>query len=177
MLHFKEFNKDTETEELVHFLIGDTWPFHGQVNPKEESIIKSLNDGFYTENGTRTFWMEQTDRKIGLIRLFDLEDPTCLFDIRLKEAWRQKGIGSKAVRWIADFAFRNYPELIRVEGHTRHDNVGMRKTFSNNGYVKEAYNRKSWPQEGVLFDSVSYAMIREDWKNGTTTPIHDLYTI
>jgi RimJ/RimL family protein N-acetyltransferase len=174
MLRFKEFNRSTETTELVEFLTSQPWPFHGQVEPKEEGILKSLKDGFYTRDGNRTFWIDFQDDKIGLIRLFDLEDPTCLFDIRIKREYCGKGRGSESVEWISQFAFTHYSHMIRIEGHTRHDNLPMRKTFSKTGFVKEAYHRKAWPQSGELYDSVGYAMLREDWKNGTITPIHDI---
>jgi RimJ/RimL family protein N-acetyltransferase len=172
MLAYIEFEKRM-TNDLIDFLTSETWSFHGQENPSEESIRKSLENGFYTENGNRTFWITYNDEKIGLIRLFELEDPTCIFDLRIKEKWRGQGIGKEAVHWLTTFVFSNYPEMIRIEGHTRFDNLAMRKTFFNSGYVKEAYHRKSWRQSGKLFDSVGYAMIREDWEGNTKTDIKD----
>ncbi|OZM58218.1 GNAT family N-acetyltransferase [Lottiidibacillus patelloidae] len=172
MYTYIEFTKEMALE-LIDFLTSETWSFHGQENPTEESIRRNLENGFYTEKGNRTFWITNNDKKIGLIRLFDLEDPTCLFDIRLKEKWRGKGIGKEAVNWLTNFVFSTYPEMIRIEGHTRVDNYAMRKTFFKSGYVKEAYHRQSWRQRGNLYDSVGYAMIREDWENKTKTSIND----
>jgi RimJ/RimL family protein N-acetyltransferase len=174
MITFLQF-EHTMSDELIDFLTSEKWSFHGQENPTEESIKKSLENGFYTDNGNRTFWILHNNDKVGLIRLFDLEDPICLFDLRLKEKWRRKGLGQEAVRWLTNFVFSNYPEMIRIEGHTRFDNYAMRKTFFNSGYVKEAYHRKSWRQSGELFDSVGYAMIRSDWESNTKTTIKDCF--
>jgi RimJ/RimL family protein N-acetyltransferase len=172
MLKFVEFDKGM-LEELIVFLTTNHWPFHGQEYPKEESIRKSFEQGFYTENGNQTFWIIKDEKRIGMIRLFDLEDPTCLFDIRLKESHRGHGLGIPAVRWISSYVFENFPHMIRVEGHTRSDNIAMRKTFHNSGFVKEAYHRDGWPQRDQLFDSVGYAILRSDWENNTITKIED----
>ncbi|WP_442599709.1 GNAT family N-acetyltransferase [Neobacillus sp. D3-1R] len=172
MLTFKECQKD-QLNELVHFLTSEPWHFHGQVNPSKESISSSFQKGFYTENGNRTFWVSEDGQIIGIIRLFDLEDLTCLFDIRFRSSSRGKGLGVEAIKWIAEYVFINYSHIHRVEGHTRQDNFAMRKTFYKAGYIKEAYHRESWPQNGSLFDSVGYAMTRHDWENKTVTIIMD----
>jgi RimJ/RimL family protein N-acetyltransferase len=174
MLSFIEFQKHM-IDDLVSFLTNDTWPFHGQPNPTKESVRASYQKGFYTENGNQTFWITNNNVKIGMIRLFDLEDPTCLFDIRLKHDYRGKGKGVPALKWLINHVFSNFDDIIRIEGHTRWDNYAMRKTFYNSGFVKEAYHRNAWPQEGQLYDSVGYAILRNDWKNKTVTEINDKF--
>ncbi|MFC7677349.1 GNAT family N-acetyltransferase [Paenibacillus sp. GCM10028914] len=156
-------------DELVDFLTSETWSYHGQENPTESSIRENLANGIYTDNGNQTFWIIDHDAKIGLIRIFDLEDPICLFDLRLKEKARGQGIAKHVLHWLSSYVFNHYTHIIRIEGHTRYDNFAMRKTFFNSGFVKESYNRKAWKQNGELFDSVGYAMIREDWENNTKT--------
>lgn len=172
MLSFIEFRKN-QIDELVDFLTSESWPFHGQVNPTEDSVRSSFQKGFYTEDGNQTFWIIDDAVKIGVIRLFDLEDPTCLIDIRFKKSSRGKRLGVAAVNWISQHVFTHFTHIIRVEGHTRNDNFAMRKTFHNSGYVKEAYHRDAWPQGGKLFDSVGYAMTRNDFENKTITYIKD----
>lgn len=174
MVTFIEFNNDM-IEDLVTFLTTETWPFHGNPNPTEESVRNSFQRGFYSEDGNRTFWIIDKEERIGLIRLFDLEDPTCLFDIRMKQSHRGKGLGVTSLKWISNYVFSHYPSIIRIEGHTRNDNYAMRKTFHNSGFVKEAYHREAWPQGGQLFDSVGYAILRRDWENNTITVIEDSF--
>lgn len=174
MLSFIEFQNHM-IDELVDFLTNEIWPFHGQPNPTSESVKASFQKGFYTENGNHTFWITKNNENIGMIRLFDLEDPTCLFDIRFKHAYRGKGLGVPTLKWLSNYIFTTYSHIIRIEGHTRSDNFAMRKTFFNSSFVKEAYHRKAWPQEGQLFDSVGYAFLRQDWENKTITQIDDKF--
>ncbi|BCN29827.1 GNAT family N-acetyltransferase [Anaeromicropila herbilytica] len=56
----------------------------------------------------------------------------------------------------------------RIEANTREDNYGMRCVFHKSGFVKEAHYRKAWKG----YDSIGYAIIREDWKNGVITPVN-----
>lgn len=173
MQTYTEFTTETE-HQLVQLLTTETWPYHGTENPTEEAIQASIQQGNYTNADTKTFLIQDKNNTvIGMFRLFDLEDPTCLFDLRLKQQARGQNRGAHAVKWLTELAFTNYPHLIRIEGHTRHDNLAMRKTFHNSGYVKEAYHRSAWPQNDKLFDSVGYAITRTDWQQNITTPIED----
>ncbi|QOY35570.1 GNAT family N-acetyltransferase [Anaerobacillus isosaccharinicus] len=174
MLAFVEV-REGMVEGIVKFLISDTWPFHGEENPTEELIRMKFQKGVYTADGNKSFWIIKNNENIGLIRLFDLPDPTCLFDIRLSKKQRGQGFGVEAVNWLTDYVFTNCSHINRIEGHTRNDNFAMRKTFFKCGYVKEAYHRKAWPQKGFLYDSIGYAMIREDWANKTKTLIDDKF--
>ena len=37
---------------------------------------------------------------------------------------------------------------------------------------KEAHYRRGWPaQDGVVHDGIGYALLREDWEQGKTTPV------
>jgi RimJ/RimL family protein N-acetyltransferase len=60
----------------------------------------------------------------------------------------------------------------RLEGQTRVDNQAMRRVFRRAGWVAEAFYRKAWPSEdGAIHDAVGYAILRDDWANGTVTPV------
>ncbi len=135
--------------------------------------MRATDNGRYYGNEVRSFWiMNETERRIGLIRLFDLSDPTPMFDLRIKTSHRGRGIGAEALRWLTDFVFETMPDKIRIEGYTRRDNRAMRRVFRKCGYVKEAHHRKSWPSEsGIYYDSVGYGITRYDWKNNITTPV------
>ena len=49
----------------------------------------------------------------------------------------------------------------------------MRKTFERAGFVKEAHLRKCmvFPKENSYYDAVTYGITREDFDEGTTTPV------
>lgn len=173
VLQFTRFNPELDASKLIEFLTSETWEFHGQEKPQENSIKKGIENGFYSGNGNETFWVKMANEEIGIIRIFDLEDPTCLFDIRLKKKNRGRGLGLLCVKWLTDHIFTTYTHMIRIEAHTREDNFAMRKTLHNCQYVKEAYHRLAWPQGDKLYDSVGYAIVRDDWKNSTVTLIND----
>lgn len=112
-------------------------------------------------------------QKIGLIILLDIEDSIPLFDLRLANNIRGKGIGTKAVQWMKDYIFQMPDEKIRFEVYTRSDNIAMRKVLHKCGFLKEGYLRKAWKNRvGQLYDCVIYGMTRADWENKTTTPIN-----
>ncbi|MGD7043242.1 GNAT family N-acetyltransferase [Jeotgalibacillus proteolyticus] len=118
------------------------------------------------------FWIELEQKKIGLIVIHDSSDTIPLFDIRLEEKARGKGIGELALKWLTQYIFSHPVKKIRIEAYTRSDNTAMRKTLHKCGFVKEGYLRQAWEHEdGSVFDSVCYAIIRNDWENQTRTPI------
>jgi len=162
---------DGEAERLVSFLTSQPWPFHGTPSLTEESVRDSLAKGRYAGEETKTFWIQADGTDVGLLRLFDLGDLTPMFDIRIDRNARGQGIGTAALRQAVKYLFTAYPDKIRMEGHTRADNYAMRKTFVKAGFVKEGYHRKSWPTEGVYYDSVGYSILRDDWTSGRTTPV------
>ncbi|AZI57187.1 hypothetical protein EH165_02460 [Nakamurella antarctica] len=49
----------------------------------------------------------------------------------------------------------------------------MRRTLLRCRCVKEAHYRASWPaQDGSkIYDAVGYAILKEDWRQGTVTPV------
>ena len=120
----------------------------------------------------QTFWVVSEDgEKVGMLRIFDLQDPCPMMDVRIKSAYRGKGIGVQAIKWVTEYIFNNWKEIRRIEGQTRHDNIAMRKVFLKCGYVKEAHYRKDWPgQNEEYYDGIGYGITREDWEQGIVTP-------
>ncbi|WP_432156936.1 GNAT family N-acetyltransferase [Streptomyces sp. bgisy153] len=160
----------TDVDALVGFLTSDTWPFHGQAVVDEEGTRQRVAGGDFDGDGTRTFWIGAGEEVLGLVRLMDLEDATPLFDLRLRSRDRGRGVGSRAVTWLTAYLFDTFPHVTRIEGTTRQDNVAMRRVFRACGYVKEAHYRQAWPTEdGTVCDAVGYAILRRDWRTGTTT--------
>ncbi|MEV4802107.1 GNAT family protein [Nonomuraea sp. NPDC049421] len=160
-----------DTEALVAFLTADPWPFHAGVQDPE-AIRKRVADGVYDDDDNRTFWQIADGERAGLVRLNDLSDPTPMFDLRILPRFRGRGLGKDAVRWLTAYLFDAFPQIQRVEGQTRGDNVAMRAVFRACGYVKEAHYREAWPApDGSAHDSIAYAILRRDWVSGTVTPL------
>ncbi|MDN4606365.1 GNAT family N-acetyltransferase [Sporosarcina highlanderae] len=163
-----------EQEQLIHFLTTNTWPFHGNAHPERELIEKTIEEGGYESDEVKTFWVQNEEEDIvGIVKIYDLQDEIPLFDLRIADRYRGFGYGPKALRLITEFVFGLPEEKIRLEGHTRQDNLAMRKTFERAGFVKEAHLRNAWfsPKEKSYYDAVTYGMTREDFIAGTTTPV------
>lgn len=173
-LTFKEF-LPSDLLLLVDFLTSETWPYHSNPQPTPEEIQEAFEKGVYNNSTScKTFWIVlDNDKRIGLIRLFDLQDSTPLFDIRILSVYRGKGIGERAINWLTNYIFTTWPDKHRIEGYTRQDNLTMRRIFQKCGYVKEACHRKAWPlPNGNYLDAVGYGILREDWKQKKITPVN-----
>lgn len=168
-LKFKKLKR--ELPELISFMTNNHWEFHPDQRPSEKQIVEAFQNGWYQE-GRETFWIENQNEKIGLIVIHDICDTIPLFDIRLANDARGKGYGTKAVKWLTQYIFSLRESKIRIEAHTRSDNLPMRKTLSNCSFVREGYFRQAWENaDGTIYDSICYAIIRSDWENNVVTPI------
>jgi len=164
-----------DADPLADFLIAGPWPFHGPKALDRDTIRRRVLDGFYDSDDSRTFWITEGGEKVGLIRLFDLADVAeggaPMFDLRIGQAHRGRGLGGQALAWLTRYLFTEFPDLRRIEGNTRQDNRAMRRTFLSGGYAKESHYRDAWPgEQGRVHDATGYAILRRDWLSGVTTP-------
>jgi len=166
-------------EVLFEISKSDDWPFHAGPVLSEEALKRRLESDYFTKKDVKTFIVfDEQKQGIGFFRIFDLVEDylsqeTPLFDIRLMQKSRNKGIGKKAVNWLTDFVFSNYPNKTRIEANTRHDNFPMRKVLEQCGYCKEAHYRQCWPmRDKTKVDGIGYAILRQDWKTKTSTPVN-----
>lgn len=162
-----------DREALVDWLVSETWPFHVNVQLNEEQVHLWWDEGRFIGPEVLSFWIQDgDDERIGIARLEDLDDETPLIDLRLRHAHRGRGLGQEALRLLASHAFESLPQVRRLEGHTRVDNLAMRHAFRRCGFVMEAHYRRTWPTSGgVHVDGLAYALLREDWVTGVTTPV------
>lgn len=162
-----------EIEELIEFLTSDTWEFYGTPNPKPERIRRSYENGYYSSDDVKTFWVIADDNtRVGMVRIYDLEDGDPLFDIRILSKFKGQGIGTATVKWLTDYVFTNYPDKTRIEADTRQDNYAMRCVFHKCNFAKEGHHRKAWVgNDGMAYDAIVYAIIKEDWQNNKITEV------
>lgn len=162
-----------EIETLIDFLTKNTWTFHGTSKPKADTIRKNFENGYYWNEESKAFWIVTEDaQKVGMIRIYDLEDDCPLFDIRIDATSTGNGLGVFAVKWMLEYVFTTLEGKTRLEGHTREDNYAMRTVFHKCGFAKEAHHRNAWPSDGVIYDSIGYGITREDWETGVVTPVN-----
>lgn len=170
-------NPEEEREALVEFMTSNTFPFHGVASPTRQDVTQAIDDGRYRSEENDSYWLlNDRGRRVGLLRFQDLGDHTPLFDLRLADDQRGRGLGRAALRAAANWVFATRPGTQRFEGNTRADNWPMRKAFLACGWAKEAHYRSSWPApDGTFVDGVAYAILRHDWETGETTPVlwHD----
>jgi RimJ/RimL family protein N-acetyltransferase len=177
---------EVEFAALAELLSGDEWPFHGNTRPSRETVEGWLAAGSFTGSRVRSFgygsrtrelhckWvgLKLAEAAVGIVTLRDLGDPTPVFDLRLRSAYRGRGLGSAALRWLTDYLFTEFPGIRRIEGHTRRDNLAMQHVLERCGYVREAHYRQAWlSSDGSVHDSFGYAVLRQDWLSGDSTPI------
>jgi RimJ/RimL family protein N-acetyltransferase len=155
------------------FVTGDAWPFHSGGPVDAEAIAREVADGGYNCASVRTHWIVVDGERCGFVKAFDLDDGAPLFDLRLASAHRGRGLGTAAVGWLIGYLFDLPSGINRIEGTTRADNAAMRAVFRAIGFAKEAHYRQAWPgPDGMLYDAVGYAVLRQDWSSRTVTPVH-----
>ena len=173
---FKKIILPADQDRLVAFLANEEWPFHVNSHLSHEKILGMIAEGTFSGSNHESFWiLDEGEREVGFVRLFDLEDVDDgypLFDLRIRAAYRGRGLGKVSVKWLTKYLFEKYPQLERIVGTTRADNLAMRRTFCSCGYVKEGHFRKDWSSsDGKRFDTVKYGILREDWISGAITPV------
>ncbi|MGN6606267.1 MAG: GNAT family N-acetyltransferase [Jatrophihabitans sp.] len=149
-------------DALIAFLTGEPWPFHGVAEPSADDLRAAFAAGRWGGEDVRTFWIVDGGARAGVLRLFDLGDPTPLFDLRLRAAARGRGLGTAAVRFATGWVF-THTSAHRLEATTRHDNRAMRAVLERCGFTHEATYRQGWPTPDGWVDGVGYAILRDEW--------------
>ena len=150
---------------LGRFLSQSDWPFHVEQSVDENWLRGRLESGHFFGKDSRSFWIraEREQEPVGLARVFDLEDLTPLFDLRIATAARGQGLGTLALTGLTTWVFSEYPHIGRLGGYTRHDNVAMRRVFEKCRFLQEAQHRRAWRVAGgPPVDAVGYAILREE---------------
>lgn len=173
MITFTRIDPAREVEDLVSFMTSNAWPFHVNSTPHRTHIEDAVSAGAYRDEDNDSYWIDHEHLgRIGFFRLEDLSDDTPVFDMRIAEKFRGKGLGAEVLTAATGWVFGKFPQIERFEGQTRDDNLAMRKVFLRCGWVKEAHYRRGWPVDGgEPRASVAYAILRTDWENGTITPV------
>ena len=158
---------------MIQLLTSEPWPLRSHPTFTQEEVQRDIEAGQYDAPYALTYFIEVGGEVVGLVRLEDVADDRTdpQLDIRVRSSARQQGLGAAATRFITDEFFTQNPDRWRIEGQTRRDNIGMRKTFRRVGWVKEAVYREAWPpnESGERLDGIGYAVTRSDWDSGKAT--------
>ena len=157
-----------ERDQLADWLAEQPWPFHVCTEMSRDQALGMIDRGHFRGPDQESYWIVDDQRKIGLVRLMDLNDideGNPMFDLRLVESMRGRGLGQFTVRWLTNLLFNRYTQLNRLAGNTRDDNRAMQKVFERCGYIKEGCFREAWPAaSGRPYDSVYYGILRNEWR-------------
>ena len=159
-LRFDPVNWPDDAPTVFELLVANEWPFHGvpHLTPADAARVRVASDD------VASFWIREGDEAIGLVRLLDLtdvDDGSPVFDLRIAENHRGRGIGRRAVTWLTDHLFRTYPALHRIEATTRDDNVAMQAVLARCGYRLEGRFVEAWLNaDGTRSDTLVYAILR-----------------
>ena len=162
----------SQADDLARSLASETWSFHAGGRETAAWFHIQINNGAFDSGHNRTYWIQANSERVGIVHLTDLGNGTPLFDLRVLSGHRGRGLGTITVRWLTEHVFGEFPALHRIEANTRQDNIAMRRVLSKCGFAKEAHHRDAWPaDEGALYDSIGYGILRQDWTLGSITPV------
>lgn len=162
-VRFESLNWPGDEAAVIDFLVGSDWPFHSvsRLSPEDAARVQVAADE------VSSFWIREDGAAIGLIRLMDLtdlDDGSPLFDLRIAEGHRGRGLGRRAVEWLTDHLFTTCPPLHRIEATTRHDNIAMQAVFDRCGYRLEGRLVEAWRNaDGTRSDALAYAILRTEY--------------
>jgi ribosomal-protein-alanine N-acetyltransferase len=80
----------------------------------------------------------------------------------IEDANKQKGLMSEAVAFVLDYGF-NTMQLNRVEAFVGPNNIPSLKIMSKFGFEKEGYCREHYCFDGVIDDSVLFALFKKNY--------------
>ena len=155
-----------DADAATEFLAAHEWPFHGSSRLTVDDAARVALAG----DDLASFWVGVDGRRVGLIRVFDLDDAgegSPLFDLRIATDHRGRGLGRAAVSWLTNHLFTSIPALHRIEATTRHDNLAMQRVFDHCGYRLEGRFVEAWSSaDGTRSDTLVYAILRREWLVG-----------
>ena len=123
---FRSIISPADGDAVAQFLSSNSWPYHSRpaVSADEAAQIELASES------VESYWILDGGVAVGLVRLLDLDDidlgGSPVFDLRIGEARRGRGIGTRTVNWLTRRLFVTHPTLHRIEATTRADNVAMR---------------------------------------------------
>jgi RimJ/RimL family protein N-acetyltransferase len=148
-------------------------PYYGRRNEKElEKYIEELRVSLV--NGEKDVLKnkkiiadEETDEIIGQVNWYWKSQETLWLEVGIvifNENYWGKGIGYNALRLWINKIFEESPELIRIGLSTWSGNLRMMKLAEKLGLKKEAVYRKARIVDNEYYDSLSYEILKEEWK-------------
>lgn len=162
VLRFEPLNWPDDEVAVVAFLVANEWPFHGVPHLSRDDAKEVT----VASDDVESFWIREDEDAVGLVRVMDLTDldvGSPLFDLRIAEGHRGRGLGRHTVNWLTAHLFTTHPALHRIEATTRDDNLAMQAVFNHCGYRLEGRFVEAWMNaDGTRADALAYAILRRE---------------
>ena len=100
---------------------------------------------------------------IGIHPQSDIHEKNAEIGYWIAEPFWGKGIASKAIKMMIDFAFITF-EINRIYAMTFETNTVSQNVLIKNGFVLEAHFKKIVFKNNEYFDELIYGFRKEDWK-------------
>ncbi|KAI1213307.1 acyl-CoA N-acyltransferase [Annulohypoxylon truncatum] len=99
---------------------------------------------------------------IGLMPRDDTEYRTWEVGYWVAKNYWGKGIATSALKGFSSWAFKEFPELLRLEAGVFGGNDGSMKVLERVGYTKEGVRRKAICKKGKIMDMHVYGLLKEE---------------
>lgn len=109
-----------------------------------------------------------TDEIIGQVNWYWKSKETLWLEVGIvifNENYWGHGLGCKALKMWINKVFEENPKLIRIGLTTWSGNLRMMNLSEKLGLKKEAIYRKARIVNGEYYDSVSYGILKEEWRS------------
>ncbi|KAI6087463.1 acyl-CoA N-acyltransferase [Hypoxylon rubiginosum] len=73
-----------------------------------------------------------------------------------------KGVATSAAKAFSLWAFKQFPDLLRIEAGVFSDNTGSMKVLERIGFTKEGVKRRAIYKKGKIMDLAIYGLLREE---------------
>ncbi|GLQ24724.1 N-acetyltransferase [Algimonas ampicilliniresistens] len=137
----------------------------------------SQHQGWFSSIGNRSDLkiftiQDESEQPVGScsLRNIDYIHRSAELQIRIGEdSARGKGLGSRAVRDLLDFGFKDL-HLNRIFLHVFASNARARRVYEKTGFTTEGVLREAYFIAGEWEDSILMAMLRKDYQKKQATP-------
>ncbi|MCX6750164.1 MAG: GNAT family protein [Candidatus Pacearchaeota archaeon] len=134
-----------------------------RIKEVENSLKKRILDYKKKKPSGEKFVIEVDGEVAGDISIHDLNEPNvehrAVISYSLHPKFRGKGITTKAVRLIVNYAFRKY-KLKRLSARCRTFNKASARVLEKAGFKLEGIHRKELKKNGQYLDNMYWAIVR-----------------
>ena len=162
--HFKNGDQESLVENANNIKIfnnvKDTFP-HPYTYADASWWIEFCKE---TNQPATTFAIDIDEKVIGAVGIIignDVQRVTSEIGYWLGENYWGKGVATEALKQMTDYAFQNFPDLVRLWAAVFEYNKPSMRVLEKAGYEFEGIRKKATIKNGVVIDEYVYVKFRE----------------